>query len=318
MGVIPLKQTIWVTILLVLHCLRKGVSCADKCGDIRKIFAFPGEPFTLDFYQDDVKEISLVDGNGADIARIEKGGELHILDPSYKEKLSSKGFSFYIRNGAIKGQWEFTSNVLYADERHCLQHYLVTVHDDQICSKIKKIVFTDNKPWFTLYFDSHEVKEITWGNSSGWSIAITRHKSQLHILDPDYEEQLSVRNVSLTKHHATRNDQGDYTAMVLFRNGTWCLQRYSVTYQGYGWYKFIILDVNNLPLLAVIVVIVLLGVTWKLYKTYKTKIQDWLRKKLQNETELDQAEALPSKNEMRNEDTLPPESRPCLDHTRTQ
>lgn len=281
--VIRMRLQLWM-VLLSLHILVKGVSCADNCGKIRNISAFTGEPYTLDLYHEEVKENTLIDESGDVIARIETGGKLKILDNVYNDSLASKGFSFQIKNATTVGQRKFTASVLYTDGTHCTQDYHVTVHDDQICSEIIKISSTPAESYFTLYFDSRGVEEISWVDGGGWTIAITQHKAKLQIMNSDYEGSSSVINVSLCIHHENIKDPGNYTARVSFRNGTQCLQRYFVSYP---WYSFFMLDTTPQILTILICTLVLFGSFW-VHKKLNDRLKEEKKeqnKQIQSETE---------------------------------
>ncbi|KAM4013121.1 uncharacterized protein ACNLHF_003319 [Anomaloglossus baeobatrachus] len=237
-------------VLVWLAIFAKGVSLSNDCSSIKNISVFPGEPFTLDLDEDGVEENSLVDGSGTEIARI-KSGELTILDERYKDKLSAKGFSFRVEHATIKDKEQFTASVLYHNGSHCSRHYKVFVSGDRICSEIKKayILLPDHS--LTLAFDVLGVEEITLVDNINRTIAVT--KFILQILDSDYVGSLNLITFTLRKPNATTMDQ-EYTARVLFRNGTRCLQHYLVTVPGFDWKKWFIPDFNPISLCPLLVI----------------------------------------------------------------
>lgn len=295
--VIRMWLQLWM-VLLSLHILVKGVSCADNCGKIRNILAFTGEPYTLDLYHEEVKENTLIDESGNDIGIIKKGERLRILDTRYNDNLTSKGFSFQIKHATTVGQWKFTASVLYTDETHCTQDYHVTVRDDQICSEIKKISYTPAESYFTLDVDSHGVEEISWVDGGGWTIAITQHRAKLQIISSDYEGSSSVIDVSLCIHHENIKDPGNYTARVSFRNGTQCLQRYFVTAQSYPWYSIFMLDTNAQILTVLIGLMIIYAVFW-----VRKKLNDRLKKKKEQNKQMQSETEKVSYNQLKQQDS---------------
>ncbi|XP_040268188.1 uncharacterized protein LOC120982242 [Bufo bufo] len=260
----------WMVLLWILLFV-KGVSFADNCSGHKNIMVYPGEAIILDIDEDEVKENALIDGNGKDIARIENGN-LTIIDERYKDNLTAKRFSFHIKSTAIEGKKNFTASVLYTNGSHCSQHYMVTVKGGEICSEIKKITFTLGD-YFTLDFDAPGVENITWLFGSNRTIAVTKDKAKLQILDSNYEGSLSVINASLRKYCATKEDVGDYTARVIFHNGTRCQQYYSVTEQDYRWWIFFPFNLDVKTLALAIFIFALVGLGIKIYRLKRKKTQ---------------------------------------------
>ncbi|XP_075699526.1 uncharacterized protein LOC142664355 [Rhinoderma darwinii] len=262
----------WIS-LFFLCMFVKGVSFTDNCNKTRNVSYSSGESFTLDIDQHEVKDNTLINGSGNVIAKIENG-TLHILDERYKHRILSNGVDFQIKSATPEDQGNYTASVLYINDAHCTQHYVVTLRDNQICGEIKAIRVTAPENDFRLEFDTDGVEKIDWNKSSIGTIAVTEDKAKLQILDSDYKGNLSVIGVSLCKHNANIKDHGNYTATVSFHNGTRCLQHYIVNFQSYHWLNFFVPNLNSLlSLLLVVIIGRLLWICLRTKKCLKKKVK---------------------------------------------
>ncbi|KAM3918700.1 uncharacterized protein RB166_013477 [Leptodactylus fuscus] len=276
-----MRLKMWISLFCLLISVT-GVSFTNNCIKRRNVSVSPGESFTLDIDQNGIQDITLLDENGKDIARIEKEGVLNIVDTRYGDIVTSTNFSFHIKYDAIGvlGQRNFTASVLYTNESHCSMHFII--HGGGI-----KIIYAFLNQHFTLDCDSKDVKNITWFNNNGTCIALTRHASHLDILHNDYEGNLDV-DISLRKNNATLKDSGNYTAKILYRNGTESYQYYYVIVRSHvsdskrssgWWYYLFVPDLNITNSVIFLVIGIIIG---RAYKKIKKHLSNENREKKEN------------------------------------